>query len=245
MAFIKGVLNLRTGVRLFVAAITIASASAQAAVTSFSDYPTFQSAALGLSTYGFNDFDPGGGNSQPFGSVGVTPTGSGVTFSSDNSFVTARGVFANTVLPTDAVIYMGFSVPPGSDPISSTITAGLPTGATAVGFYFGSVNYFGTPLEIKVTSNSGTVVTTFGSLTPASSVTMPADTNPYIFNFIGFTSSSAITQVVFNTEPASNNDLNIYTFSVGSIAAIPEPSIPALFVLGLALIGTIIRRKSR
>ena len=233
MAPIKGVSNLRAAMRLFVVAIAVASASAQAVVNSFSDYATFQSATSGLlPSYNFVEF---GSAFTSFAGNPVIPNGSGVSFTSDDSSTARRGEYASGIDPTEAIIYSGLTSAVSLTNLS-TVTVALQTSATAIGFYFGSYSYFGTPLEVNVTSNN--VVTTF------SSVTLPDNTNPYVFNFIGFTSPSAITQVVF-TQPNPNNGLNIHTFSVGSIAAIPEPSIPALFVIGLALIGTIVRRKSR
>ena len=238
MARIKGVSNLRAAMRLFVAAIAVASASAHAVVTSFSVFGSFQSATTGLSPYDFVEF---GAQFKGVGSNPITPAGSGVSFYSNDSSTARRGEYASGIAPTEAIIYSGLTTAVSPTNLS-TVTVALQTSATAIGFYFGSYNYFGTPLKINVTSNN--VVTTFGSLTPTSGVTLPANTNPYVFNFIGFTSPSEITQVIF-TQPNPNNGLNIHTFSVGSIAAIPEPSIPALFVIGLALIGTIVRRKSR
>ena len=234
MGRIEGFFNLRAATSLIVAAIAIASTSAQAVVTPFSSYMTFENAASGLTTYDFGLVPL-----PPFGSGAVTPANSGVSFSSDNSFVSPRGDFS-PIPPTDIIVYTGLSTTV-SEATPSTVTVGL-AGATAIGFYFGAYDFFGTPLAIKVTSNS--TGATFDSVTSTFSVTLPANNNPYLFSFIGFTSPSDITQVVF-TQPDPNNGLHILTFSVGSIAAIPEPSIPALFVLGLALIGTIVRRKSR
>ena len=240
MARIKGIPRSRATVRLFVAAIALASAQAQASVTSFSTYAGFQGATLSLSEFGFDSFAPGGGSTQSYLGNPVSPAGSGVAFTALESIVSDPGIHGGGYSLANTT-YTGKSNSV-SETTPNTITATVTGAPTAVGFYFGSFNFSDLPLSVKVTSNG--TDTTFGSLTLPSSVTLPATTDPYVFNFIGFTSTSAITQVVF-TQAAPGDVMDIQRFSVGSIAAIPEPSIPALFVLGLALIGTIIRRKSR
>ena len=166
MAPIKGVSNLRAAMRLFVVAIAVASASAQAVVNSFSDYATFQSAAQSLATFNFNNFAPDAGTSQSYFGNPVSPAGSEVAFTALESIVSDPLIYGGGYPPT--VIYTGKSADPQAT--LNTITATM-TGMTAIGFYYGSSNFFSSPLSVKVTSNG--TDTTFGALTLPSSVTLP------------------------------------------------------------------------
>ncbi len=217
---------MKSALKVFVASLAFAAASAHAVVgpSPYYDFTSFSSATLGGlggTEFNFDSFNPGGGGTQSYFGDPVAVAGSGVSFTANESIIADIGSFGN---PT--VIYTAKTgIPP------NTITATL-TGATAIGFYYGSYNHASSPLTAIVTSSG------IDSLPFA--LTLPAVTNTY--NFVGFTSTETITKVMF-TQDVNDNALDIQRFYVGTIAAIPEPSAALMFGVGLALLGAIGRRR--
>ncbi len=221
---------MKSALKVFVASLAFAAGSAHAVVgpSPYYDFTSFSSATLGGAggiEYVFDSLAPGGGNTQSFFGNPVTVAGSGVSFTANESIVADAGVLGN---PT--VIY---SAKTGTaDPNSITATL---TGATALGFYYGS--YLVADSVLTATVTAGGLDYTFGSLTPPSTLTLGPAINTY--NFVGFTSVATITQVVF-TQALNDNALDIQRFYV---AVIPEPSVALMFGAGLALLGAIGRRR--
>lgn len=228
---------MKSALKFLVASLAFATMSAhavvlvQVAVAPHYDFASFSSATvggLGGVEYNFNELNPGGGTTQSYFGNPVLVAGSGMSFTADESIIADIGVLGN---PT--VIYTAKTGT--SDP--NTITA-TTAGATAIGFYFGSYNIANSPLTVTLTANG--VESSFGSLSLPSSIALPAVSNTY--NFVGFTSAQAITKIVFTQAPG-DNALDIQRFFVGSAAPVPEPSLPIMFGVGLALIGAIGRRR--
>ena len=223
---------MKSALKVFVASLAFAAASAHAVVgpSPYYDFTSFSSATLGGAggtEYVFDSLAPGGGNTQSFLGNPVIVAGSGVSFTANESIVADAGVLGN---PT--VIY---SAKTGTaDP--NSITAAL-TGATALGFYYGSYLVANSVLNATVTAGGQDY--TFGCLTPPSTLNLGL-INTY--NFVGFTSVATITKVVF-TQAVNDNALDIQRFYVGTVAAIPEPSVALMFGAGLALLGAIGRRR--
>ena len=223
---------MKSALKVFVASLAFAAASANAVAgpSEYYDFTSFSSATLGGAggtEYVFDSLAPGGGNTQSFLGNPVIVAGSGVSFTANESLVADAGVLGN---PT--VIY---SAKTGTgDPNSITATL---TGATALGFYYGSYLVANSVLNTTVTA--GGLDYTFGSLTPPSTLNLGL-INTY--NFVGFTSVATITKVVF-TQAVNDNALDIQRFYVGTVAAIPEPSVALMFGAGLALLGAIGRRR--
>ena len=224
---------MKSALKVFVASLAFAAASANAVAgpSEYYDFTSFSSATLGGAggtEYVFDSLAPGGGNTQSFFGNPVTVAGSGVSFTANESIVADAGVLAGN--PT--VIYSAKTG--AADP--NSITAAL-TGATALGFYYGSYLVANSVLNATVTAGGQDY--TFGSLTPPSTLNLGL-INTY--NFVGFTSVATITKVVF-TQAVNDNALDIQRFYVGTVAAIPEPSVALMFGAGLALLGAIGRRR--
>ena len=228
---------MKAAMKLLATALAFGTISAHAfvlvpvTVSPYYDFTSFSSATVGGAggvEYNFNDLNPGGGTTQSYFGNPVPVAGSGVSFTADESIISDIGVLGN---PT--VIYTAKTAT--ADP--NTITA-TTSGASAIGFYFGSYLIANSPLTVTVTANG--IESSFGSFTPASSVMLPANTNTY--NFVGFTTNGSISKVVFTQAP-SDNALDIQRFFVGSAAPVPEPSLAMMFGVGLALIGAIGRRR--
>ncbi len=225
---------MKSALKVFVASLAFAAASAQAVVgpTAYYDFTTFSNATLGgLGGDGFvfDSLAPGGGTTESFFGNPVTVAGSGVSFTANESIIADAGALGNP-----SVIYTA-----KTNTFPNTITATL-TGATAIGFYYGSYNVTNSVLNATVTAGGSDY--TFGSLIAPSTLTLGPVANTY--NFVGFTSlaTATITKVVF-TQAGTDNALDIQRFHVGTIAAIPEPSAALMFGVGLALLGAIGRRR--
>lgn len=218
---------MKSALKFFVASLAFATASAHAVVgpSAYYDFTSFSSATLGGlggSEFNFDSFNPPGGNVLPLGGSPVPVPGSGVSFEAADAFIADALLYGNPTIIYTAKVVTTFP---------NTITATL-TGATAIGFYYGSYAYAGTPLTAIVTS-SGIDSSPFA-------LTLPSPSNTY--NFVGFTSDATISKVVF-TQDATDNALDIQRFYVGTIAAVPEPSAALMFGVGLALLGVIGSRR--
>ena len=223
---------MKSALKVFVASLAFAAASAHAVVgpSAYYDFTSFSSATLGGlggSEFVFDSLAPGGGNTQSFLGNPVTVVGSNVSFTANESIIADAGVFGNST-----VIYTAKTGT--SDPNSITATLG----ATAIGFYYGSYLVIDSVLNATVTADGSDY--TFGNLIAPSTLNLGPLANTY--NFVGFTSTATITKVIF-TQAVSDNALDIQRFYVGTITAIPEPSVALMFGVGLALLGAIARRR--
>ena len=205
-------------VQLLVLAGAFFGAAAQAAVTPYFTFASFSAAVTGAVENSFEGIaDPGG--SYPYHASALTL--SGVSFAANGSGFVIDGIV--NPFPGNPSY---FSAQTGTPINSLTVT---PVGSeSAMGFYYGMYNP-------PVDSNLSLVV---NGGSPIGLTIDSANTT----KFVGITSTSPITSLVFTN--ANNSDtIELTKFVIAT--AIPEPSIPALFVIGLALIGTIVRRKSR
>ena len=228
---------MKSALKAFIVSVVFAATPVQAVVgpSAHYDFTSFSSATLGGvggTEYVFDSLAPGGGNTLSFFGNPVTVAGSGVSFTADESIIADAGVLGG-IPGNPTVIYTAKTGT--SDPNSITATL---TGATAVGFYYGS--YLVTNSVLNATVTAGGLDYTFGSLTPPSTLNLGPVNNTY--NFVGFTSVATITKVVF-IQAASDNALDVQRFYVGSIAAVPEPSAALMFGVGLALLGAIGSRR--
>lgn len=152
----------------------------------------------------------------PSGSyTSTTPTIGGVTFTADA--YPGNIPFVIDAIGTASYGASFFSGQTTDITMPSNVVATL-AGATAIGFSYGSYGSASTPFT--VTLSTGDV---FSLATPAAS---GVDTS-----FVGFTSSTPITSVVFAG--------GVYTFDVTSftVAAVPVPA--AVWLLGSGLLGLI------
>ena len=111
------------------------------------------------------------------------------------------------------------------------------TGATALGFVYGTSEsaFVGMTFTASVIGSAG-----LSSPLAQFSLNLPAAENTP--KFVGFTSDSQITGVVFSATDVSH--FNLLQVSVGTAALVPEPSQYFLFGVGLALLAAVGRRKA-
>lgn len=121
------------------------------------------------------------------------------------------------------------------------IFANVSPGYGGVGFYVGSLGGATTSLNIDVYTSAGGFDTYTNVSIPQAIFSFGTfSTDKY--GFIGFTSSNLITKVIFS----QNAPTGAEDFVMGSVVvtAVPEPSLPMMLVVGLGLIGMVMRRKS-
>lgn len=203
-------------------ALVTATAQAVGGVTPFSDPASFTT----KTTYTFNEFDPGFGLDVSFFGDPVTVTASGVSLKADESKVFGL----STVGYLSDIVYSGKSG--DTVTIPNTVTATLTGNIKAIGFYVGSFNYPGTSFSVIATSQ--------GTDYDLGTFTLPAVANT--FGFVGFSSSQAISKIVFGQE-SPTNAFDIQKFVVGSVTPVPEPGMPMLLGAGLALLAVARRRR--
>jgi hypothetical protein len=202
-----GLLGLTAGTIL----LALSAAPASASVTEYTSITAFNAAVSGATTYNFEGIAPS------FSNIVVTPTIGGVTFTADAypgniPFV----IDASGTAFYGVSFFSGQSTTPSTSP--SNVVATL-AGATAIGFTYGS--YTNSTAPFTVTLSTGDM---FSLVTPA--------VYGVGSGFVGFTSSSPITSVVF-AEPGG------YAFDVASftVASVPEPETWAMLLAGLGLVG--------
>ena len=196
-------------------------ATAQSAVTSYTSQSSFNLSSVGLLGFDFDGIASAG--EAPFFPAGVTR--GPVTFSATSSFVIDSGNGQGNPVP----VFSGQSPNSTPNPVTATLS-----GATAIGFFYGS--YLASGLSFTATVTAGSDA--------SFSLALPSVINNY--KFVGFTSNTPITKVVFNSsvDSVDINAFDVAFFQVGSIAApIPEPSIALMFGVGLALLGAIGKRR--
>jgi len=203
--------------------------TAHAMVTAYADAASFAAAAGPTNTYDFNGVPV----SSPPGFAFGPQTVGGVTFSSTGlSFTLAVGGG-----PTSYGVQFFSGQSSDADP--SDVLVSLP-GSKAIAFHYGAyTTTAGTP--ITFTLSSGEV---FSQLLPPQS---GIDTN-----FIGFVSTADITGLTLSTvanvasPPPYAYSLDIIDFTVGPLASpVPEPSVWALMLAGLAIATLGMRRRRR
>jgi len=111
------------------------------------------------------------------------------------------------------------------------------SGATALGFMYGSPSSAGVSFSITVLGSAGPTSPLFH----LTDLALPAST--FTPAFIGFASDAPITSVIFSANDVFQ--LGLLQVSVGTALPVPEPSTYAMFGAGLALFGMIGRRRSR
>jgi len=215
-----------SSLKMLLAGLAFAATASHAAVT-----PFFNPANIVAGTeYVFNQYDPGYGLETSFLGFPVTVTGSGVSFKAGESKVFGL----STVGYMADIVYSAKTDDPSTSP--NALTATISGAVKTIGFYLGSYNDSGTPFSAVVTAGGSDYSFSAGLALPAA---------PNTFGFVGFTSPTAITKVVF-TQPAPYNALDVQKFTTSNVAAVPEPSAYAMFGAGLALFGMIgLRRRRR
>lgn len=124
-----------------------------------------------------------------------------------------------------------------SDSFPTFITASLANPFSAVGLHFGNddlccSNGFNATLEV------------FQGATSLGSVSVAANMNDHVDQFIGLSSTVAFDRVTLSY--GAHTGLYIFAddFRVGHVAAVPEPQTLALTLAGFAVVGAIARRKT-
>jgi hypothetical protein len=181
--------------------------------------------------------DPGEGNPQVPATFAPTYVGGDpltaagpVTIISENGFLNHAGSLSNNY--STAFTSTGFS--------GNQIFANISPSVGGVGFYVGSLNGATTSLTIDVYTSLGHDTYTDVAIPQAIFPFGTFTTDKY--GFIGFTSSGLITRVIF----AQNAPSGAEDFVMGSVVvtSVPEPSLPMMLVVGLGLIGMVMRRKT-
>jgi len=185
--------------------------AASAAVTVYTSQGAFDAAAPGERTFGFN-----AGGATTF--LPIPFSLNGLSFSSNLT----PGEPGNGGGPALALVPVSDTPTYGVDFLTFQNTlVGIQAeidslGTSAIGFTYGSYVY-NSPSDATVWVN-GVDVATVTPLTTAA--------------FIGFTSTSPITSVVFNYPGASDGSTGGYAFDLTSVSTVPEPSTWAMMGLG-------------
>lgn len=108
------------------------------------------------------------------------------------------------------------------------------TGVSAFGLRYGALNLDGAGQPLSLSVNGSPLVAT---------ALMPLVSGQT--SFVGFVSSGALITSITITQPSTSGTfLNVTQFVTAIATPVPEPSLGLLFGVGLALVGTIARRKS-
>ncbi len=219
----------------FAAALTSPAAFAATAYT-LDNYTDFASQVSGITNFGFADIltPIGQGSSDPINGLLVSSAGNVVSIVPETTaFVLAPSFFA----PADGP-YGNINIFSSQNGSSNSIAISPGAGIFALGIYFGTYGGpAGGPLGVNV---DGTDVPD----APGHPITFPASVAgslPGQFTgFVGVISSTPIGTVTFTP-----GQLVPGTFDLtGIITAVPEPSTPAMLLIGLALVGACVRRRT-
>ena len=240
-----------------IAAAMLASGAANAALTSaasgdgslfFNAWNDVESYSLNLSTYTVDSFAAaiaGPGNfSEEFGDAGLT------------SFLNGSNTFSWNILAADTKGINRIVATYSSAPTTKAMTGGDGRAtAAAIGVFALDLNEAGLSNADSVKAQKGTKAyagATEGGSAPLTFSTTGSVLNNSYSSGLGFRLSTAaatgISSVAYSTA--------FYNESAGPVkawlqdgklhvAAVPEPETYALFLAGLGLVGTIIRRRQR
>ena len=200
------------------AALLALAVSSQAQVTSYSDRPSFTSAASGLTMIDFND-------QVTLPDTFTTYPGASVTLS-DVTFTANSTLFAVTSGYDPAYDLGDGTVLSWQGGFPNLLTVALPVGTTAVGLDFGAFE----TVDFTFTLSTGDVYVLPGSATPTNS---PA--------FTGFVSVAPITGLTISGVNAAPQ---LDRFVFGGASAVPEPRSVALLV-GMASVSGIMLKRRR
>lgn len=127
-----------------------------------------------------------------------------------------------------------------SDTFPQALTASLASSYGAVGLYFGND-------DLCCSSGFSATLTVFSGLTNLGSVTVAANMNDFVDQFIGLSSVTPFDRVTISY----GNDTSLYTyiddFRLGAAVsgAVPEPSTWAMMLLGFGAVGVSLRRRRK
>jgi len=215
-----------------IAILTALCFSAHAATITFFDTRTaFVSATSGLTTINFEGVAPTNA-AQNFPNPGLTT--SGVTFSTSGTGPFGTGVVtvygAGLAAMQSAVLNTGTGAilvwGPPNQPGTAFLNAALPAGITAVGADFWAQQPFVSPVDVTINASDAT-----SQVFTVNTVTRPTP------SFIGFTSDTPLTSVLFRTI-LGQSGLVVDNFSVGQtsvtppVTQVPEPSSLSLLAAG-------------
>lgn len=198
------------------AALATLAASAQAGTFNVTSGANDNAAAQGIS---FSAAAAGGAVLNNYVEQGVTFNGGRVYD------VSARGVGAQPFGGTTNFVAMGPSTP---------LTVSFATGTTYFSFLWGSTDTHNT---LEVTTNLGTT-----SYIPGQGG-MPTQ-NPSWSNAIYFNWHAGVGETVTSLRlTATGQAFEVDNFSVQAVSAIPEPATSAMLLAGLAVLGSMARRR--
>ncbi len=189
--------------------------SAQAATVQFTELASFQANTTGLTTIDFEGLAAGAFPQNYPNPAGLTTSGVKFTASNNRLFVANPAAGPNYNWGSGAVL---------ATDISGLITVILPSGVTAVGSDIMSISPYAAPFSITLSTGE-----TFNQ----SSLNYPNR------QFVGFTSDTAITSMLFQ---ASSLSQNLDNFRFGTAANV-STSVPEPFtVIGTLVGGTVALR---
>ncbi len=223
----------------FLFAICASVALPAAALTASTTTPQFEADAASIgSALDPRDFDSflGGGlfTFVDLSPVTLTPSGTAPLGSPSISISSLSEGYVHYA----AYALYGVSLFQGVDTFNyNTIRIDISgTGTSALGFGYGSTGYVDSDLIVTVIGASGNLGTETIALAGLANTA----------RFLGLVSTTPITRIeIAAKNPGEVRELNVFNLSVGTVAAVPEPSLGLMFGIGLVLIGAVARRKTR
>jgi len=193
---------------------------AYAATSTYSDFTSWSDDISGIvttDTYNGYNFTGGGAN---FVNYGSGTTLGGITYTTNNGD-TLFGINKNWTADASYFRSNYLNWDYGSPNNSLTITLGSYT--KAIGFNFGG--YDGSPLTFSVHLSNGDSFTATG--------------NSNSFAFLGAISDTAFNKVTISAP----NYPGLDNLSLGPVVAVPEPETYGMMLVGVGLIGFMVRRR--